>query len=67
MAKGLVKEYNSDRGYGIIIDCRTGWQHMIYARQLKLLKGQILKMGQLIEFDITGLSEEKDIVNVRVL
>ena len=67
MQKGRVKEYSKDRGYGVIIDNRTGWQHMVYADLINLKKGQALLKGQEVEFDFKNCSQRDGAINVRIL
>ena len=67
MARGLVKEYSSDRGYGVIVDVQTGWQLMVYSDHLRLIKEGILRVGQFVEFDYEKNSERDSATNVRII
>ena len=52
MSKGKVKEYNSDRGHGTVIDFDTGQQLTVYANYINLKKNEILKENQEVEYEI---------------
>ncbi|MDE1920062.1 MAG: cold shock domain-containing protein [Candidatus Omnitrophica bacterium] len=67
MSKGTVKEYNSDRGYGTIIDSATGQDLTVYANFIEFQKGQILKVGQEVEFDIEYQRSVNWAVHVRIV
>ncbi len=65
MSKGKVKEYYPDRGCGSIIDAGSGQTLIVYANYLRLVKGDILKAGQEMEYDIETNRNEGWAVNVR--
>ncbi len=52
MSKGKIKEYNSARGNGIIIDLETGQELIVYANYVDLKDGEKLTEGQEVEFQI---------------
>ncbi|MDE2027613.1 MAG: cold shock domain-containing protein [Candidatus Omnitrophica bacterium] len=67
MFKGTVKDYNTDRGYGTIIDSATGQNLTVYANFIEFQKGQILKAGQEVEFEIEYQRHENWAVHVRIV
>lgn len=66
MSKGKVKEYNPERGCGVIIDTESGQRLTVYANYLKLLKGEILCQNQAVEYEIEKNLHENWAVNVRL-
>jgi len=66
MSKGKVKEYDSERGYGIIIDFDTGQQLTVYANYISLKKGEILKKGDEVEYDTEKSRNGNWAVNVKI-
>lgn len=67
MPKGKVKEYDVDRGYGVILDFDTGQQLTVYANYINLKKGAALQYGQEVEYDIENNRHQDWAVNVRIL
>ena len=67
MSKGKVKEYNSNRGYGTIIDIDTGQNLTVYANYVLLKKDETLKSGQDVEYEIQDNRGENWAVNVKIL
>lgn len=67
MLVGKVKEYDSNRGYGIIQETSSGTQFVVYANYVNIKKGETLKVGQNVEFDPQDNRSETWAVNVRVL
>ena len=67
MSKGKVKEYNSDRGCGDIIDFETGRQLTVYGNYINLKKNEILKENQEVEYEIENHRGGDWAVNVRIL
>lgn len=68
MPKGKVKEYNSNRGFGTIIDDEGEKEHTVYANSVSLNPGEILKKGQEVEFEIDGNKHRDNrAVNVRII
>lgn len=66
MPKGKVKEYNSSRGYGIIIDSDTNRQHTVYANNIILKKGEVLNENQEVSFEIEHHRNDDWAVDVRI-
>ena len=52
MPRGKVKEYESDRGCGNIVDFDTGQQLTVYANYICLKQGEVLQEGQKVEYEI---------------
>ena len=67
MPKGKVKEYDPDRGCGVIIDFNTGQQITVYANYLDLKKGEVLKGGQEVEYEVENNRHSNSAINVRIL
>ncbi len=67
MPKGKVKKFNSDQGYGIIIDSRQGQQLAFYANYVNLKEGEVLKEGQAVEYEIENKRKENWAINVRLV
>ncbi|MEI7998492.1 MAG: cold shock domain-containing protein [Candidatus Omnitrophota bacterium] len=67
MSRGKVKQYNSQQGYGSIIDSDSGRTLTVYANYIHLQEGAILKGGQEVEYDIECQRNENWAVNVRAL
>ncbi len=65
MSKGKVKEYDPDRGCGVIIDAESGQRLTVYANYIKLLKGEILHRDQAVEYEIEKNLNKNWAVNVR--
>ena len=67
MSKGKVKEYDSSRGYGTIVDTDTGQELAVYANYVTLEKGSSLREGQGVEYEIENNRHQNWAINVRVL
>ena len=67
MAKGKVKEYDSNRGCGIIIDFDTGQLLTVYANYISLRIGETLKKDQNVEYEIENKRNENWAINVIAL
>lgn len=67
MLRGKVKEYNPSRGCGIIEETSSGDKLVVYANYVIIKKGEVLKAGQIVEFDKQNNRSETWAVNVRVL
>lgn len=67
MPKGNVKEYNSNRGFGVIIDSERGELLSVYANYISLKKGETLNEGQAVEYDIEKNPRNNCAVNVRII
>lgn len=67
MSKGKVKEYNTARGSGIIIDLETGQELIVYANYVHLKIGEKLKEGQEVEFEIENKRSDIWAINVHIL
>lgn len=67
MAKGRVKEYDPDRGFGTIIDDDGSKEHIVYANSITLKPGEIFKKGEMVEFRIDGHRHRDWAVNVRII
>ncbi|MFA5261176.1 MAG: cold shock domain-containing protein [Candidatus Omnitrophota bacterium] len=67
MSKGKVKEYDLNRGCGIVVDFDTGQQLTVYANYTSLQEGESLKEGQEVEYEIKNNRHDLWAVNVRVL
>ena len=65
MAKGKIKEYDSNRGCGTIIASETGQELTVYANNVKA--GENLQKGQEVEFEIENIRHQNWAVNVRLL
>ena len=65
MSIGRVKEYDPERGCGSIMDDGSGQKLTVYANYLRLIKGDILKAGNEVEYDIEMKRSERWAVNVR--
>jgi cold shock CspA family protein len=67
VAKGKVREYDLERGYGVIIDSDTGQQLTVYANYLHLKKGETLKKDSGVEYEIENERNGPWAVNVRIV
>ena len=67
MAKGKVKDYDTNRGYGRIIDSSTGEALTVYANSIDSETGQALKEGQSVEYEIEYHRGENWAVYVRIV
>ena len=67
MSKGKVKEYDPNRGCGIVVDFDTGQQLTVYANYLSLKEGETLRVGQEVEYEIENNRPRNWAVNVRAL
>lgn len=52
MSKGTVREYDSSRGCGVIIDFDTKQELTVYANYIDLKTGEIFQEGQDVEYEI---------------
>ena len=66
MPQGKVKEYDSDRGYGSIIDSETGQQITVYANYIRLQDRNNLKKGQDVWYETEKNRHENWAINVRI-
>ncbi|MCA9407506.1 MAG: cold shock domain-containing protein [Candidatus Omnitrophica bacterium] len=66
MPKGKVAEYDPARGYGIIIGFDSGQRLTVYANYVKLPKGENLKIGQDVEYDVESNRHTNLAVNVKI-
>jgi|TARA_B100000678_G_C18128429_1_gene469683 CspA family cold shock protein len=66
MKKGVVKEYNPEKGFGFITD-QDGEDYFVHVSGLREhLKGKGLRAGQTVSFDVDfGMRGDKAI-NVRL-
>ncbi|MGE0269451.1 MAG: hypothetical protein AB7S78_13455 [Candidatus Omnitrophota bacterium] len=67
MKKGKVKEYDPNRGCGVVIDQESKQQHNIYANYIFLRAGEELKEGQDVEFEIENNRNRDWVVNLRII
>ncbi len=67
MSRGKVRDYDAGQGYGIIVDSSTGQELTAYSNYINLKKGEILKEGQEVEYEIEHKRSENWAVNVKVL
>jgi len=67
MSKGRVKEYDSDRGYGSIIDSGSGQKLLVYANFIDVKECKMLKEGQEVEYEIEYQRGENWAIHVRSL
>ncbi len=67
MSKGKVKTYDSNRGYGGILDFETGLLLTVYANYVLLAKGEFLQEGQDVEYQIENKRNENWAINVKVV
>ena len=67
MSKGKVKEYDPNRGCGVIIDFDTGRQFIVYANYINLKIGEFLKEGQEVEYEKESSRHSDSVINVRIL
>ena len=67
MPKGKMKEYDSSRGCGVIIDCDSGQSLLVYANYINLKEGEILKEGQDVEYEIEIHRHVNWPINVRIV
>jgi len=65
--KGKVKIYDSERGFGIIVDTDSGKHLTLYANNIKLKDGEILNTGQDVVYDIENKRHEHWAVNVEIM
>jgi len=68
MARGKIKFYELERGYGAVIDDETGRKITVYANDIvaKEDKEKLIE-GQIVEFDIENNRNNDRAVNVRVI
>ena len=66
MSKGKVKEYDPERGCGVIIDSDSGQRLTVYANFIKLAKGDTLHKDQSVEFEVEKNLNNIWAVNVRL-
>lgn len=52
MPRGIVQEYDQQRGHGRIIDCATSEPLNVYANYVDCEFGQTLMAGQTVEYEI---------------
>lgn len=64
MSLGKVKEYDSIRGRGIIVEDSGGNEFVVYADYIDIKNGESLKAGQNVEFDSRS---EVWAINVKVM
>lgn len=67
MSLGQVKEYDANRGYGIIVDFDTKQELTVYANYLDLRQGEILTQGQKVEYDIENNRRRNWAIHVKIL
>ena len=67
MSKGKIKEYDSKRGCGIISDHASGQELIVYANYVTLKEGELLKIGQEVEYEIENQRSDIWAVNVTVV
>ena len=67
MSKGKVKEYDPNRGCGVIVDSDTGHQLTVYANYIRLKEGETLKKDHEVEYEIENTRHQNWAVNVRIL
>lgn len=66
MSTGIVKEFNSERGFGSIQDSETGRLLTVYQNYLNLEEGETLIPGQKVKFDIKSDRNGDWAVNVSI-
>lgn len=64
---GTVREYDTPRGFGVIVDSETGNCFTVYANYTSLKEGEHLRAGQAVEFDAENFNNNKWAINVKVL
>ena len=67
MPRGKVKEYDSDRGCGSIVDFETGQQLTVYANYICLQSRNNLEEGQDVEYEIENNRHKNWAINVRIV
>ena len=67
MPKGKVKEYNQEKGMGIIIDFDTNQPLTVYANYINLKEGDVLKVDQQVEYEVEQNRHKNWAINVRIL
>jgi len=67
MPNGNVKEYDTGRGCGIIVDSDKGEQLTVYANYICQKDRKILKEGQKVEYEIENNRHQNWAVNVRII
>ncbi len=67
MSKGKIKEYDASRGCGVIVDAETGQQFTVYANYIILKVGEILQIGQAVEYTVENNRHRNLAVNVRIV
>ena len=65
MSIGKVLEYHLKRGYGSIRDSETGQRLAVYANYIDLIKGDILREGQEVEYDVEKKRGESWAIHVK--
>ncbi len=64
MKTGLVKFYNSSKGYGFITDDETGKEIFVHASGLLT---QSIKQDDKVSFDVTDGKKGPNAINVKVI
>lgn len=67
MSKGVIKEYDRDRGCGVIVDPASGQSFIVYANYINLKQGESLIEGTEVEYDIEMNRNRSWAVNVRLV
>ena len=67
MPLGKVKEYDANRGYGIIVETPGNDEYVVYANYIYMKRGDSLKAGQKVEFEKKNNRSEVWAINVKVL
>ena len=66
MSKGKVRDYDSSRGCGSIVDLATGQHLTVYANYVTLKEGETLNQGQEVTYDIENKRSENWAINVKI-
>ena len=66
MSKGKVREYDPNRGFGVIIDTETGQQLSVYANYVNLPDGDVLKKDLEVEYEMKNDRHGNWASNVRL-
>ena len=67
MPKGIINEYDKNRGIGNIVDSLTGQKLIIYANFLQLGQEESLAEGQEVEYEVERRQGANWAINVRFL
>lgn len=68
MLLGKVKEYDPNRGCGIIIETPGDQEFVVYSNHIYMKRGDSLKAGQTVEFEKKKFNRsEVWAINVKVL